>query len=174
MHHPNGRRKRRLSYPTLCTASYISWLLTQKSQSSKESEKRTLLTGILTKIGTWNIHRGDLSLLPMTIKFILCKHDCSRVPISQKQLGVWRGIEALGNFWGVERDASSPPQQQQPLSPEAGNITQEEDVDVGEELNVPTTIVNPEGGRFTVLEAPPPVKKIKREKHFQKSLNLQI
>ena len=50
----------------------------------------------------------------------------------------------------------------------SSNITQEEDVDVSEELNVPTTIVTPEGDRFTVLEAPPPVKKIKRDKNIFK------
>ena len=88
------------------------------------------------------------------------------VPVTHNQLGLWREIEALENFWGVERDPSSPPQQQ-PLSPEAGNITQEEDVDVGEELNVPTC-VTPESGSFTALEAPPPVKKIKRDKNIFK------
>ena len=114
------------------------------------------------------------ALLPMTKKLILCQHDCSMVPITQNQLGVWREIEALENFWGVERDPSSPPKQQ-PLSPEEGNITQEEDVNVDEELNVPTTNVTPEGRRFTVSKAPPPVKKKKkRQKHFQESLNLQI
>ena len=35
---------------------------------------------------------------------------------------------------------------------------------MGEELNVPTTIVTPEGDRFTLLEAPPPVKNKKRQK----------
>ena len=59
-----------------------------------------------------------------------------------------REIEALENFWGVERDPSSPPQQQ-PLPQEAGNITQEEDVDVGVFL---ATILPPEpnGFRFPV------------------------
>ena len=89
------------------------------------------------------------------------------VPITQNQLGVWREIEALENFWGVERDPASPPQQQ-PLSPEAGNITQEEDVDVGEELNKSTTCVTPEGGSFYALGAPPPVKKIKTDKNIFK------
>ena len=118
-----------------------------------------------------HIHRCDFSLLPMTIKLILCKHDCSMVPITHNQLGVWREIEAPENFWGVERNSSSSPQQQ-PLSPEAGNITQEEDVDVGEELNVPTTIVTMESGRFTVLEAAPRVKKIKRDKNILKNHKL--
>ena len=146
-----------------------------KSQSWKESEKWTLLTGILDE--NWDvehIHRCDLSLLPMTIKVFLCKHDCSMVPITRNQLGVWREIEALENFWGDERDLSFP-QQQQPLSPEEGNLTEEDDVDVGEELNVLTTLVTPEGDRFTVLKSPPPVKKIKRDKNiFKKSLILQI
>ena len=114
-----------------------------------------------------HIHRCDLSLLPMTIKVILCKHDCSMVPITQNQLGVWREIEALENFWGVKRDPSSPPRQQ-PLSPEGGNITQEEDVDVGEELNVPTTCVTPEGGSFTAFHRQQPLKNIKRDKNIFK------
>ena len=104
-----------------------------------------------------HIHRCNPSQLPMTRKLSLCKHDCSMIPITQNQLGVWREIEALEKFWGVERDPSSTPQQQ-PLTPEPGNITQE-DVDVREELKVLTTIVTPEGGRFTVLEAPPPMKR---------------
>ena len=118
----------------------------------------------------WDVehnHRCDLSLLPMTIKVILCNHDCSMLPITQNQLGVWSEIGALENFWGVERDPASPPQQQ-PLSPEAGNITQEEDVDVSEELNVSTTCVTPKGGSFTALEAPPPVKKTKTDTNIFK------
>ena len=118
-----------------------------------------------------HIHRCDLSLLPMTIKVILCKHDCSMVPITQNQLGVWREIEALENFWGVERDPSSPPQQQ-PLSPEAGNVTQEEDVDVGDELNVPTIIVTPEGDRFCFESAATSEKDKKRTKTVSKKPNL--
>ena len=83
------------------------------------------------------------------------------VPVTQNQPGVWREIEAPENFWGVERDPSSPPQQQ-PLSPKASNLYQVEDVDAGEELNAPTTFDTTVGGRFHVVEAPPPVKKIRR------------
>ena len=94
------------------------------------------------------------------------------VPITQNQLGVWREMEALENVWCVERDPSSPTQQQ-PLSPEAGIINQEH-IDVGEELNVPTTCVTPEGGSFTVFGSATTSEKLKkRQKRFQKSLSLQ-
>ena len=107
------------------------------------------------------IHRCDLLLVLITIKRILCKHFCSMVPIINNQLGVGMEIESLEAFWDLERDLSSPPPQS--VSPEACNVTQDEEIDVGEELTVQTTIVTPEGSRFSVLEAPPPlVKKVKK------------
>ena len=59
----------------------------------------------------------------------------------------------------------------QPASPVAGNVTQDEDIDEGEELTAHTTIVTPESSSSSVVEAPP---KGKNEKHFQKSLIWQI
>ena len=86
------------------------------------------------------------------------------VPITNDQLGVWRENEPLEAFWVVERDPSSPTLQ--PASPVAGNITQDEDIDVGD-LSAQTTIVTPEGSRFSVVEAPPPqVKKMESHKHY--------
>ena len=115
----------------------------------------------------WDVEQKylyDLPLLPITIKRILCEHDCSMVPITNNQLGVSREIDSLKAFWRLERDPPSPPQ---PASPEA-DVTQDKDIEVDEELIVPTTLVTPQGNRFIVLEAPPPP--VKNEKTtFSKS-----
>ena len=106
------------------------------------------------------LHRCDLPLIPITKQGILSKHGCSVVPIANNQMGVSRKVDWLKTFWCVGRDPSS---QQQPASAEAGNVTQDEDNDVGHELTVQTLIVNPQGCRLSVLEAPPPpVKKRRR------------
>ena len=71
----------------------------------------------------------------------------------------------------MERDPCLPTSQ--PASTEAGNVTQDEDIYVGEELTVHTTIITLEGSGFSVADAPkPPVKKIGRDKDiFKKAWN---
>ena len=122
----------------------------------------------------WNVEQRqccDLPLLPIAMKRILCKHDCSMVPITNNQLGVWRVIKSLEAFWGVERDPFF--LLPQPSSPDSCNVTQDEETDVGEELTVHTSVVTAEGSRFSVLEAPPPlVKKIERDKNISKKPKL--
>ena len=49
------------------------------------------------------LHRCDLPLITVTIERILCKHDCSMIPICNNQLGVWREIESLKGFWECRR-----------------------------------------------------------------------
>ena len=59
------------------------------------------------------------------------------VTITNDQLSVWREFESLEAFRGVEWDSTSPTPQ--PISPVASNVTQDEIIDVGEELTVRTT-----------------------------------
>ena len=57
----------------------------------------------------------------------------------------------------MKRDTSCPTRQ--PSSPVASNVTQDQEIDVGEELTVQATTVTSEGSIFSVLEAlPPPIK----------------
>ena len=84
------------------------------------------------------------------------------VPITKNPLGVRRQIDFVEASWVVERDPSSP--RPQPSSLEVGNVTQYGDIDVGEELTEQAKTVTKESGRFTVVEAPPPPIKKKRER----------
>ena len=54
------------------------------------------------------------------------------VPITNKHLGVWRETESSNAFWGVEEDPSSP--MPQIATKVAGNVIQDEDTDVSEEM----------------------------------------
>ena len=96
----------------------------------------------------WDVEqilRRDLPLLPVTIKRNLCQPECSLVPITNNQLGVRREIELLEAFRGVEWDPSSTTPQT--ASPVACNITQDEDIDVGEELTVRTIVTRDGSGK---------------------------
>ena len=111
--------------------------------------------------------RTNTSLWPhfafLNKKRILCEHDCSLLAITNSHLGARGEIESLEAFWGVERDPSSPTPQS--ASPVAGNVLQDEDIGVSEELTVQTTNVTSEASRFSVVEAPPLLaQKMKKDK----------
>ena len=53
------------------------------------------------------IRHSDLTMLAININCILCKHDCSMVPIRPNQMGIWREMESLENLWDVENDPES-------------------------------------------------------------------
>ena len=74
------------------------------------------------------------------------------VPIIINYLSVWTEIELFQAFWDVERDPSSP--KPQPASPVPRKVTQDEDIDVGDELTVHKTKFYPGGSRFRLVEAP--------------------
>ena len=105
-----------------------------------------------------SLHRCDLPMLPVQIKRILCRDDCAMVPITENQLGVWREVDSLEDFWGVEHDPASPSPQ---MSPEV--CTKDDDVTKrGDDLATSPQPVTPDSTRAAVFE-PPPVKKAKKQ-----------
>ena len=93
-----------------------------------------------------SLHRCDLPMLPIQIKRILCRDDCAMVPLTENQMGFFREVDSLEDFWGVEHDPASPSPQ---VSPEVLVCTTED-----EETK--------DGDDLTALE-PPPVKKAKQQ-----------
>ena len=104
-----------------------------------------------------SLHRCDLPMLPIQIKRILCRDDCAMVPLTEKQMGFFREVDSLEDFWEVEHDPASPSPQ---VSPEVLVCTTE-DSESNNDLRVSPQIVTPDSTRTAALE--PPVKKAKQQ-----------
>ena len=97
-------------------------------KSQKKFQKETCHENVLRLVTDQYIYRRcEIPFLPLKIKSILCKHDCSMAPITANPLGVCREKDLFDSFCGPSPTAP------QLLSTAAGH-GKEKYVDVGEEL----------------------------------------
>ena len=111
-----------------------------------------------------SLHRCDLPMLPIQLKRILCRDNCAMVPLTENQMGFFREVDSLEDFWRVEHDPASPSPQVSPEVPVC--TTEDKETKDGDDLTVSPQIVTPDTTRTAALEPPPAKKAKQQEKNF--------